>query len=289
MKRTKWSKEEIEYLRKLYLIDELSLTEIYPIFLEKFNRTETSINVKIKRLKLRHTKEQTKKIKQRLLCGENNPMFGKDSPNKGLTKENSERIKKMGVNVSKTKKQMFLDGLLPDISGKNNPMYGKKSWNSGLTKHTDNRLLNSGKIISQNKKNEWFLKTDEEKKIVTDRLNKAMIQNRTPTSIEVKVGEYLKSLNLNFKQNKRLHGFLIDFYIYDFNVAVECDGDYWHGNPLKYWNKTLNEMQLKNKDRDRRKNEMLNEHSIKFLRFWEFDIHNNFEMVKLEINKLLNL
>lgn len=283
-----WSVDEILFLTELYLMSGLSSSEIYPIFLQKYKRTETSIKIKIKRLKLKHTKEQTQKIKQRLLGGENNPMFGKISPNKGLNKNNSDRIKRSSSKMSETRKQMYIDGSLSSKSGENNPMFGKIPWNFGLNIYNDERLLKYGRSISDKKKNEWVNKTDTDKQIIIDRLNKAMIQNRKPTKIEVKISDYLKSLNIIFKQNKSINGFLVDFYLIDFNFVIECDGDYWHGNPKFYKNKILNNIQLKNINRDERKNDMLNNNNIKFLRFWEHDIHKNFDTVKKTINHHLN-
>lgn len=288
MKRTNWSKEEIELLKHWYVNDGLSYDKIFLKFKEiDKHRSRNSIHVKITRLKLTHSYEQTYNIKSKNVSGEKNPMYGKKGWSNGLTKDNSEQLKKASEKQSMTRKQMFLDGLLRDVSGEKNPMFGKKSWSNGLTKFTDKRLLKIGEITSIRMKKEWDLKTEEEKKVITDRLNKAMIQNRKPTRIENKIDAYLKSLSLNFKQNKRLNGFLVDFYIYDFNVVIECDGDYWHANPIKFKDKVLSDIQLKNIDRDNRKNIMLNENSIKYLRFWEFDIHNNFDNVKKQIQQLL--
>ena len=184
---------------------------------------------------------------------------------------------------------MYINGLLIRYTGKSNPMYGKKSWNSGLNKYEDIRIYNYGIKISNKKKIEWGLKTDDEKKIITDRLNYVMIQNRAPTKIELKINEFLTSLNLKFKQNKRLNGFLVDFYLFDYDIVIECDGDYWHGNPKFYNEKTLNNVQLKNIERDYRKNIMLTENKIKYLRLWEHDIHINFEYVKESIIKLISI
>lgn len=60
-------------------------------------------------------------------------------------------------------------------------------------------------------------------------------------------------------------------------------GDYWHANPKIYVDKKLTEAQIKNIDRDKRKNTLLKTKSINFIRFWECDIKNNFETVKKQI------
>lgn len=183
---------------------------------------------------------------------------------------------------------MFLDGLLRDISGNKNPMFGKIPWSFGLTKDTDIRLANVAKLSSESGKKAWSLKTEEEKKIVIDRLNKAIMNQHKATKIEIKISEYLESENIEFIKNMKINYFYVDFYLPLYNIVLECDGDYWHSNPKFYKNKNLTDVQIKNLDRDKRKNKMLEDNKIKYLRFWEYDIHNNFDKVKYEIKELLN-
>lgn len=289
MKRTNWTKEEIDLLKYLYEDKGLSYDEIYLYFKNNGNdRSRNSIHIKITRCKFKHTKNQTIEIKRKNVSGDRNPMFGKDSPNKGLNKKNSERIKYSAIKISKTRKKMFLDGLLRDISGNKNPMFGKIPWSFGLTKDTDIRLANVAKISSESGKKAWSLKTEEEKKIVIDRLNKAMMNQHKATKIEIKISEYLESENIEFIKNMKINYFYVDFYLPLYNIVLECDGDYWHSNPKFYKNKNLTDVQIKNLDRDKRKNKMLEDNKIKYLRFWEYDIHNNFDKVKYEIKELLN-
>lgn len=288
MKRTVWNKKDIELLKQLYEKDGLSVDQIFLIFKEnnKF-RTKDAIHIKVTRLKLRHSKEQTFKIKSALMSGEKNPMFGKESPNRGLTKENSERIRTSSKKLSLKRKQMFIDGLLPDVSGEKNPMFGKIAWSRGLTKETDERIARATKIAGEHNKNLWKTKTDEEKKIVIDRLNNAMINQHKPTKIEIIMLDYLQSIGVSFVKNHSINGFYVDFYLDEINFVIECDGDYWHANPKFYKNKILSTPQIKNIDRDLRKNKMMSDNNIKYLRFWENDIIKNFEEVKNKISNIL--
>lgn len=286
--RKKWSSEEIEYLTELYEKNGLSLSEIYPVFSKKYNRTLESVKIKIKKLTLKHTNEQTKKIKSRLSQGELNNMYGKISPLRGLNKKNSEIIKNASKKNSETKKTMYKNGLLPDINGNKNPMYGIISWNNGLNKLTDERIKKYGEKVSKSKKTEWINKSDEEKNKIIERLNDARIKSLKPTKIENKIEDYIKSLNIIYKKNYRIDKFLVDFYLIDYNLVIECDGDYWHSNPGFYDFKNLDKIQIKNKDRDKRKEEMLKKSEIKFIRFWEFDIHNSFDVVSEKIKNTIN-
>lgn len=281
-----WTTEEINYLKDLYENKGLSKSEICPMFIQ-YNRTCDSIWVKIKRLKLTHTKEQTQKIKSRVNCGERNGMFGKDSPLKGLRKENSEIIKLRSEKLSETRKKMYINGELPILLGKKNPMFGKLPWNIGLTKETNNSLRIAGEKTSILRKNEWKNKTTEDKEKIIKRLNLAMIQTKKPTKIENKVNEFLKSLNIKFEKNYPLNGFYVDFYIFDKNLVIECDGDYWHANPMFFNNDYLTLPQIKTIDRDKRKNEMLIINNINYIRFWEYEIKKHFETVKEKI--LINI
>lgn len=286
--RKLWSKNEVDLLIKLYENDGLSLSEIHPIFNEEYNRTLQSISVKIGKLKLKHSKEQTKNIKIRLNSGELNGMFGKKSPLNGLTKNNSELIKNKSFKISETRKEMFKKGLLPILSGDTNPMYNLKAWNSGLNKNIDERLFNYGKKISIKRKEEWENKSEEEKNKIIIRLSEAMIQTRKPTKIENKIENFLIESKIKYIKNKRFKLFIFDFYLPTNNLVIECDGDYWHANPKFYLNRILTEAQIKNKDRDNRKNLLLKSNNINFIRFWEDDIHNNYEYVINKIKEKIN-
>jgi very-short-patch-repair endonuclease len=275
-----WSEEEKQYLKKLYEEEGLSVSELSSIFNLRYNRPIDGLKVKIGRLKLRHTKEQIKQIKSRLNSGELNGMFGRVSPMNGLTMANSEIIRIKSEKVSKKRKDMFKNGELIPLTGSTNPMYGSIAWNNGLTKHDDDRIFKYGLKISKIKKLEWENKTEEEKSVVINRLNDAMIQNRKPTKIEIKLNEFLSGEGIKFESNHPIKKFRVDFYLNDYNLVIECDGDYWHGNPKFYNPKELSVIQLKNFDRDKRKEEMLESNKIDFIRFWEYDIKNNFNTVK---------
>ena len=42
-----WSEQEIDFIKYLYLKRGLSLTELYPIFIQKFDRNKNGISTKI--------------------------------------------------------------------------------------------------------------------------------------------------------------------------------------------------------------------------------------------------
>lgn len=97
--------------------------------------------------------------------------------------------------------------------------------------------------------------------------------------------QILQELKLDYKFQFYLYDdnrarFNFDFFIKNKNLIIECDGDYWHSNPKIY--KTLNSTQLKIKQRDLLKENLLKNKNIKLLRFWESEF-NNIDLIKQKI------
>lgn len=53
-------------------------------------------------------------------------------------------------------------------------------------------------------------------------------QKHALTSIELKVMNELKRLDIEYISQYRVENFLYDLYISRWNLLIECDGDYWH-------------------------------------------------------------
>jgi len=289
----KWTKEEEEELIKLFVIEGKTKNEICIIL----NRGYNSIKKKLKFLNLKCTKEQIFKSKRFALSGEKNGMYGKKSWSNGQTKENNSILKNSSEKISKIRIQMFKDGTLPNLSGSNNPMYGKDSWCKGKTKDDNEILMNISEKAKVRKKLYWKNLPEEEKNRQITMLIKnihLMNINKKNTSIEIKIKNYLlNDLHLVLEKDfffQYPHGkFIYDFYFPAHNLVLECFGDYYHANPLKYENKILNKMQLNNIIRDNRKKQFLEENKINFMFFWEYDINNNFKNIKEQIKNILNM
>ena len=272
--RVFWSEEEVNTLKYYYIESGLSVSEFYEDFIKKYPyRTIISLKIKIKKLKIHHTKDQISKIKSRLCSGENNGMYGKIGPNKGLTKENCERIKNAGDKTSITRKYMFDNNILEGMKGNKNPMYGKVAWNRGETKYTQKSIADGGRKSSKTMKKKWLNMTDEQKNKRIGDLTLAANKARKDTKIEMIVKDVLEKLNINFIKNYRQSRFVFDFYLIDYNFVIECQGDYWHGN--KEYFKIFNDIQLKNIERDKTKIKYLEDNNIRSLFLWENEIHRN--------------
>jgi len=281
-----WTKEELDFIEYEYTKG-LTKKEVYDRYVLQFGniRTDTSINLKLKRMKISVDEDLVKIKRSNAHSGPNNGMYGKSGPNKGLNKENSERIRNASLKMSSTKKQLFADDVL-STSGENNGMFGKKSWNSRLTKYTDERIASTCKAMSEGAKRRWANYTEEERNFIIGRLTLGCNKAKKDTSIEIKIENLLKDLRLNFIKQYRMSKWVFDFYLPEFNTIIECQGDYWHANPLLFEESKLNKIQLKNIDRDKRKIKFIEENQINSIFLWECEIHSNIEEIK---NMLITL
>jgi very-short-patch-repair endonuclease len=111
------------------------------------------------------------------------------------------------------------------------------------------------------------------------------------SNLEYKFEGILQTLFVEF-----IHSFYIkevkkiyDFYLPEFNVLIEIDGDFWHCNPnTKYAIPECKTQEL-NIENDKIKNKWAFDNNYKLLRFWEYDINNNLSQVIETLKKELNL
>ena len=111
------------------------------------------------------------------------------------------------------------------------------------------------------------------------------------TSIEVIVENCLQKLNLNYiydTQYSNEFKFRPDFLLQDYNLVIECHGDYWHGNPSIYNLEDLNTIQLLNIEKDKIKETFYMSKGLEILILWESDIQNESYICDLILNKCKN-
>ena len=98
------------------------------------------------------------------------------------------------------------------------------------------------------------------------------------TKPEIKMKKFLENNKIKFKHskcikiNKKHHVF--DFWLPDYNLFIEVDGDYWHynkNNP-RVTLKAPNKKQLNRIEKDKIKNEYCKQKSIKLIRIWESEL-----------------
>jgi len=201
--------------------------------------------------------------------GEDHPMYKQPLPkwwrdkiskgNKG--KKKPTRTEEHKKNMSLSIKKSWKEGRLKINSGCFKK--GHKSWSTGLTKETDERI----------------------KRYCEEHRSKQILPIKD-TKIEVKIQNFLKQLGIEFYThffvNNIEHKYSCDIFIPSKKLIIECDGDYWHGNPQKFPN--LNKYQLAQKERDEIRTQELIKQGYLVWRLWGHQIRNmNFNGFK---NKL---
>jgi len=194
-------------------------------------------------------------------------------------------------------------------AGSKNPMYGKKPWNQSLTKESSESLMIvSKKMTGRAISDETRLKQKEsakKRKIHghTGHKHSEECKNklRLNTLDMIKNGKYnhidtlpvrvfqsiLTNENISFEKEKIVSHWSFDFYLYDHDLYIEIDGDYFHSNPLLYPEGPKTKTQKINNYRDKKKNTFCKENNIKLIRFWEYDILRNKECVQQRLLELI--
>ena len=87
--------------------------------------------------------------------------------------------------------------------------------------------------------------------------------------------EFLEKLGIKYEEQfeaKDIKRFY-DFYLPDYRVLLECDGDFYHSYGKVY--EEMNPMQKRNARVDEIKNEWAALHGYPLIRIWEHDINEN--------------
>jgi very-short-patch-repair endonuclease len=273
----KWTPQEIDFVKEKYESG-MDLNDVYDLYLGMFGneRTKISIWLFIKRKKIRHTRDQTLRIKSKNSSGEKNGMFGKEPWTKGETKETSEKLRKASEKNSETRKNLYKNGIL-DTSGNKNGMFGKDPWNIGKNKFNDETMKRIGESVSIYQKNKWQNMNQNERDEIIGRLTKSANKNKKDTKIEKIIENLLINNSIAYEKQYKMGRFVTDFFIPQSNLVIECQGDYWHANPEIFT--LLNETQKANIKRDMNKKEYFDANSIQYLFFWESEIKNHINLV----------
>jgi len=110
------------------------------------------------------------------------------------------------------------------------------------------------------------------------------------TKIEIKIQNFLKESKIEFYTHYYVseitHSYQCDIFIPVQNsilqkTIIECDGDYWHGNPMKY--SYPSEWQKKQIEEDIVRTKELQEKGFRVIRLWESDIE------KMNINNFMEI
>jgi len=229
-----------------------------------------------------HSKETKEKMKRNRpdYQGENNPFFGKCH-----SEETKQKISKNHA----------------DVCGKNNPMFGKhrseelkrkiSKAHKGikLSEEHKRKIGESGKgrkvsdeirkKMSEARKGKP--RSDEIKRKISETLKRKIASGELSlpkkwkdTSIELIIEEKLRGQDINYVKQKYIKNVgLVDFFLPDSNLIIECDGDYWHN---------VSGAQQKDTNRDFASTFC---HQYKTIRFWEHEINKSPEKCLKKIVK----
>ena len=103
---------------------------------------------------------------------------------------------------------------------------------------------------------------------------------------ENKVVDYLKSKASKVERSYQISNMFVDIYVPDKNLIIECFGDYWHMNPLKYkpanFNTSTKRTAKEQWEKDKRRRLFMESNGYKVVELWESEI-NNGDYKKLDI------
>jgi len=121
----------------------------------------------------------------------------------------------------------------------------------------------SRKRMSEAAKAAWARKDKKQRKEDVLRFMNAPLSKTSGTSIEVKVENQFLKYGIRFFNQKPINGgrCIIDFYLPEYQLVVECNGTYWHNKPER-------------KERDRKLEEYVFSKGKDILWLWDYEIND---------------
>ena len=144
-----------------------------------------------------------------------------------------------------------------------------KTWEEVYDKETINRL--SSNLIDKLKD-----RLSENKFSISSQLEDSFIEN------------YIKPLNVKYIRQFYIDDIkqFCDIFIPDYKVIIEINGGYWHCDP-RFYNGAINKTQQNKIDKDIIKYNWVKDNNYKIIVIWEYDIINNINQIKKQINDAL--
>lgn len=137
-------------------------------------------------------------------------------------------------------------------------------------------------VFSQNE--EW---KEQSKKRAISILSNGLIN--TATKPQIMINKLLDNMNISYRNEENFVYYSIDNYLYDYNLAIEVMGDFWHSNPQKYLYDELKDIQRKRIPKDKAKHTyMINQYGINILYLWESDIYENIDVCEKLIKNYID-
>lgn len=202
-----------------------------------------------------------------------------------------------GIHLSP--ESQFKKGMLPWNKGKLGLLQfcGKNHWSYGkVTKPTCSICKSKVQTRSQlrcgdcwskirsekmkgNKNGVGIRSLETRKRLSISRINnpRKIFKDTKPERI---MEDLLKKYRIDYQKQIPLCGVTIsDFFIPSLNIAIFCDGCYWHGCKI---HRSID----KSVELNKKQNRVLRENGISVMRFWEHDLYKNSEDC---IQKIINM
>ena len=98
------------------------------------------------------------------------------------------------------------------------------------------------------------------------------------TTVETIIKKLLEKYQIKYilHEHKLIKPYELDFYLPDYNIAIECNGCYWHSG---YQNYLKHEHKLK----------LCSQKNIKLIYYWSYQVYNNLHDVEIDLLNQLNI
>lgn len=98
------------------------------------------------------------------------------------------------------------------------------------------------------------------------------------TSIETIIKNILQKYNIQFIQHDRTYisPYELDFFLTDYNIAIECNGSFWHSGYSSF-------------EKHNKKMMLCRDKNIQLIYFWSYQIYNDISSVENDIINRLNI
>ena len=194
-------------------------------------------------------------------------------------KKDSSKMGKYDKSGSNNPNSVSKSGNLKDRNGKqyenvlnSNKENGQRWTNDHREKHSKIMLGESNYM--RNKKHTEVTKTKISNTKIEQYKNGLININRINVSrAEEEISNHLNSLDIKHITQFRIQGFtfIYDFFLIDYNIIIEYNGDYWHANPEIYENDKIIDGRTAEEiwSKDKLKKEIAEENGFKFYSIWE--------------------
>lgn len=252
-----WSKEEELYLKKHY--ERSKVNDICQVL----GRSRQSVIRKAQRMELGEVRNYNKwnnKQVDYLTKNFNDTASETIADYLGVTRQAvNEKARKLGLKKSREYKRKVMSEALKG---------NKLRLGIRHTEEAKERISSTMKNI-RGKASEkvryrkiWNSFSEEKKHKITFNSVKAMHKKKKDTTIELMIKDVIEKNNFKYEREKSIGKYRCDFYLPEYNLIVECDGDYWHSLP---------EVAA----RDIKKDHFLTEKGYKIARIKECEIREN--------------